>query len=618
MSGTTPASAPLLTTLRRRHEQVALPLHLTLFAALLAAAVWGSLWLAAILLAVALANDVVLTSNRSEGEELLDRLGAGPWTRAILRSLLATVTLGVAFDGAELPVALYGIIALAAHGCGLLVRSLGSLMLMRAPVLGVRNIGESLRYRDEIDLVTRIRDLGTFVFLALEWLGFTALSISESHSASNAVTLTIGALAIVPTVALTAAVLWRAWRALRHGSVAYASQLFGELHAYAPECIIYMSAGKAQSGYILNQWLPALDAMKRRAVIVVREASNVKPVGRTTLPVVYAPQTRHVEQLVLPSVRVAFYLANAGRNVHLQREPAIKHIFLNHGDSDKSTSANPVSRVYDEVWVAGEAAIDRYHAAGVDIPTERFAIVGRPQVDPLLVGPLPAGPTKFLLYAPTWEGYYQEANYSSLEVMGVELVKAVLAQRPDLGIIFKPHPATGVQRAGMRAARTEIERLLRQTRSPERYVVAADQPAMTLNDWFDRGDVLVSDISSVVTDFLHTERPILISNPTGMDHDAFRVSFPTQAASYVLDLDLRSLPDLLDDALGGDSLAQARREMKRYVLGDLPDGPLHAFSDNVDRVYVEAAEQAERVRNAFTVAHLEPHLVGDADPASRP
>jgi CDP-glycerol glycerophosphotransferase (TagB/SpsB family) len=130
---------------------------------------------------------------------------------------------------------------------------------------------------------------------------------------------------------------------------------------------------------------------------------------------------------------------------------------------------------------------------------------------------------------------------------------------------------------------------------------------MTLNDCFDRADVLVSDISSVVTDFLHTERPIVISNPTSIPHDQFATTFPTQAASYVLDRDLASLQDLLADALGGDSLAEPRRAMKRYVLGDRPHGPLRAFRENVDRAYEEAAEHAQRVRNAFTVAHLDPH-----------
>jgi hypothetical protein len=501
-------------------------------------------------------------------------------------------------------IASYGVLAVLVHGAGLATRIVVAMLLWRSPLIGVRNIGEGLPYRREIELATRVRETGGFGFLALEWVGALALAVASSGSASGGVLVLIAALVALPALVATAVILLRGYRALTSGAKAYAGQLFEQLRAYDPACIVYMTSGPGQSGYILNQWLPALDAMTKRAIIVVREDTNVGPIGRTSLPVLFAPQTRDVEQLVLPSIRMAFYLANAGRNVHLQREPTIKHLFLNHGDSDKSTSANPVSRVYDEVWVAGEAAIDRYHAAGVDIPTDHFAVVGRPQVDPLVVGPLP-GPTRQLLYAPTFEGYYQEANYSSLEVMGVALIRLVMQLRPDLGITFKPHPSTGVQRVGMRAARAQINALLRQS---GRHLVADDHPGMTLNDCFDRADLLISDVSSVVTDFLHTERPILISNPTTMQHEQFRKTFPTQAASYVVDRDLADLASLLDDALGGDSLADRRRVMKRYVLGDLPDGPLRAFDDNVNRVYEEAVEHAARVRNSFTVVHADPHL----------
>jgi hypothetical protein len=39
--------------------------------------------------------------------------------------------------------------------------------------------------------------------------------------------------------------------------------------------------------------------------------------------------------------------------------------------------------------------------------------------------------------------------------------------------------------------------------------------------------------------------------------------------------------------------------MKRYVLGDLPHGPIEAFSTNVDRICEQAAEDADAVRNSF-------------------
>jgi hypothetical protein len=350
--------------------------------------------------------------------------------------------------------------------------------------------------------------------------------------------------------------------------------------------------------------------MDRRAIIVVRERSNIAPLAETRLPVIHAPETRDVERMVLPSVRLALYPANAGRNVHLLREPAIKHVFLNHGDSDKATSANPVSRVYDEVWVAGEAAIDRYQAAGIDIPRTRFAVVGRPQVEGLPVGP-PArnGPPR-VLYAPTWEGVYEELNYSSLETAGEIIVETILRECPRVALIFKPHPATGSWRPGMRAARQRIERLLLESPGADRHQVA-DRSGLTLNDCFTLADVLIADVSSVVTDFLHTERPIITSNPAALTEDEYRAMFPTHQGAYILGPDFLAVGALVELALGEDPLATTRRRSKRYVLGHIPQGPVRAFSENVDRMCDLAEADAARVRNSFMLSPTPTRLRGD-------
>ena len=46
----------------------------------------------------------------------------------------------------------------------------------------------------------------------------------------------------------------------------------------------------------------------------------------------------------------------------------LTHIQLLHGDSDKASSFNPVTAMFDRIFVAGQAAIDRYAANGVLIP----------------------------------------------------------------------------------------------------------------------------------------------------------------------------------------------------------------------------------------------------------
>jgi len=116
-------------------------------------------------------------------------------------------------------------------------------------------------------------------------------------------------------------------------------------------------------------------------------------------------------------------------------------------------------------------------------------------------------------------------------------------------------------------------------------------PLPTLYDCFDHADLLISDISSVVADFIATGKPYAVANPDGRDEAGFRAEFPTAAAAYLLDADCAALPDVIAQATGPDPdrLAGARRELKGYLLGpDHPDA-LARFSDAVEALATRGA-----------------------------
>ena len=117
----------------------------------------------------------------------------------------------------------------------------------------------------------------------------------------------------------------------------------------------------------------------------------------------------------------------------------LTHIQLLHGDSDKASSFNPVTAMFDRIFVAGQAGIDRYAANGVPHPAQKFDIVGRPQVETV-------APTrehirdvtdKVVLYATTWIGLYTDANYCSLPI-GERSYQKLLERKAT--VILRPHP----------------------------------------------------------------------------------------------------------------------------------------------------------------------------------
>ncbi len=418
------------------------------------------------------------------------------------------------------------------------------------------------------------------ILLVIEFIALArALAADDQGMSAFGSAVAIEGVLVGATLAYLAWTLWEATR-LRAAQQAAADTLLAELAARDPAFVIYVSLAARQSKYIVNQWLPAFDAQPVNGILVVREASQLAPLASTRHAVVYAPTTRHVESLVLPGVRAAFYLAYGEKNANLLRDPTLTHVMLAHGDSDKATSASALARIFDETWVAGQAGVDRFAAAGIALGAERFAVIGRPQAAGLPVGPTGQEPP-VLLYAPTFEGYYEQTTHSSLDSMGVGIIRRVLDTRPDVRIWFRPHPASGVVRPSMLLAIAEITELLRS--APGDHVVSTGDGS-TIVECLVRADVLVSDVSSVASDFLQTERPVIVCDPDGLPAATFLARYPSQAGFYRVGPTLAELDAALDAALGSDPLSEQRRAMKAYVLGDPPGGPQSAFAMHLARV----------------------------------
>ncbi|MCM0679150.1 CDP-glycerol glycerophosphotransferase family protein, partial [Micromonospora phytophila] len=350
------------------------------------------------------------------------------------------------------------------------------------------------------------------------------------------------------------------------------------LRRHRPEFLLHFSAPPG-SEYQVTMWLPYLERIGRPFVVMLREPEFLSTVAAaTSAPVVYCPTLKAMDEALVPSLRVAFYVNHGAKNSHCIRFTQLTHIQLHHGDSDKAPSANPVSAIFDRIFVAGRAAIDRYARAGVDIPAEKFVIVGRPQVESIEVRPEPthgpANPT--VLYTPTWTGHHADANYCSLPV-----AETLLRRLLDRGatVILRAHPYTSQNPASARqlGRLTELLAADRARTGRQHVFGAAASRELTLTECVNRSDALVSDVSGVISDYLYSGKPYAVTDMVDSG-DRFAEEFPLAGSGYVLRRDMSNVDEVLAQLLDTDPLAGTRWATRSRYLGDFPaDSYAEAF-----------------------------------------
>ncbi|WP_415950495.1 hypothetical protein [Streptomyces sp. KLOTTS4A1] len=436
------------------------------------------------------------------------------------------------------------------------------------------------------------------------------------------------------------------------------------LAEYRPTVGMYFS-GSASSAYQANMWLEPLARLEGRPLIVLRERFMVQKIAATDIPVVCLPKVATLMRLEHSTLRVLIHPANSGKTSQVLRIPTIKHAFVNHGESDKASSCNPYAKAYDEVWVAGPAARERYALADVGVDDRDVVEIGRPQLQSIL--PYTGPPTRAfttVLYAPTWEGWDGAPGNTSLLVAGENIVRALLDD-DGIRLLYKPHPMTGSvdPRAGaadlrirelireanrhrsgcrpgperqaelalrskelMRLTMTSFRRgadavermLLQGSPEPGRAAVVGEATVAweaaywaSLPEWehqtvagaepalytcFNQADLLISDVSSVVSDFLASGKPYAVVNADGMPEQAFLEAFPTVGAATILTPDASGVSELLTAVRdpGKDKQAKERAALKLRLLGPSDPPSVDRFSDAAQSLV--AAADAHRAR----------------------
>ncbi|HLT62269.1 MAG TPA: CDP-glycerol glycerophosphotransferase family protein, partial [Microlunatus sp.] len=375
---------------------------------------------------------------------------------------------------------------------------------------------------------------------------------------------------VLLTVPLHAVVLLDAVRA-RVRSKRAVADIPVALEALRPQFAVYYAATSG-ARYQLGMWLPYLERLGRPFFVITRDPTTVDTIKELTDAPILVPHatdpSRSLDTMVVPSLRAAFYVQGSPANQTFQRFRKLTHIWLNHGDSDKPANYHPRHASYDRLFVAGELGIDRYAAHGIEVPREKFDLVGRPQIEKIEVrdDPLPADRPRTVFYAPTWRGGRESTNYSSLP-WGLGIVRALL--RREVTVIFRPHPVSYRDRDDAeRIAAIQRELAEDQRRSGRAHLWGdAAERDRDVADCSNAADALITDVSSVASDFLASGKPFaMVSTKIGAAE--FRAEFKVAQAAYVIEPELAGLDQVLDQLLGPDELRPTRLEFRRYSLGD--------------------------------------------------
>ena len=345
---------------------------------------WGAALLVAGLAAVALWRPSGARSDATTALSIF-RVGVSLW---ILTTYDGQPNSGVA--------AFASVVAAAAVLSAEPIRRLGDAFVPLVSQLpGLRPAPPKLNLRRRDELVSLVA-LGVGVVIG----ALTGAGIWRSEVTAWAWLVTALAMTVVPAVWMT-----RSVRRILAGRQIERSLAHAVIE-YAPEFVLYTSRPDDASYQVL-MWLPYLERTGRRFLIVARTNDAAEAIAtQTAIPVVVRRGVAELDDVVQPSLRAAFYVNASSGNGAFVRYNQLTHVYLGHGDSDKPPSYNPTHAMYDKIFAAGEAAIERYAAHGVKIAREKFEVVGRPQVETVQPGRAGVVP-QTVLYAPTWRGHVE-------------------------------------------------------------------------------------------------------------------------------------------------------------------------------------------------------------------
>ncbi|RYB90558.1 CDP-glycerol--glycerophosphate glycerophosphotransferase [Nocardioides oleivorans] len=334
-------------------------------------------------------------------------------------------------------------------------------------------------------------------------------------------------------------------------------------------------AGDPTRTYQLVQWLEVLEILDgvHPVGLVLRDPDSADVIGaRTRLPVhvaeTFADLTETYADL---DAAVVLYCNNSPLNFESLVDSRMLHVHVNHGESDKQSMASNNAKAYDRVFVAGDAAVERYVAGLLDFDASKLVRVGRPQLDLPRTPLLAPSSRRTVMYAPTWEGDADYNDYTSIVALGQSIVGAIL-DVPDVRLVYKPHPkVTTSLTPSVAEAHLAILQLIGDADPGAGHTAVLTGDILAVMPGC---DAMVTDVSSVGLDwlYLHTDKPIFVTDPLG-DAASLRHQAPISRCADIVDLEsIGGLTEFLAERLDHDELRMGRLSMRHHYFDDLQVG----------------------------------------------
>ena len=361
-----------------------------------------------------------------------------------------------------------------------------------------------------------------------------------------------------------------AWRATDPEGIGELSELYS-LNDGAE--VVAFFGDDVHRTYQIEQWLSVFEKLneKHKVHIICRQHPVTTYLRtKTKLPVfsIYDFFTL-TDAIIQKNYKVVLYVNNSSMNFQPLAAKKSFHVHLNHGESDKMSMTSRQMYAYDFVAVAGQAAKDRLKNSLMVADDSKAWVIGRPQLD-VLSEPLAVDQSRrILIYAPTWQGDQEANNYSSLDVYGKKIMKALLGQ-PNATVIYKPHPRIVDNKVPeWRKFHQQIIKMIDEANAnnpvaEHKFMTGDPMPALQA------GDLLIADVSSVTTDYLYLQpEGVLFICDRRTNTDLFNQVAPVSKAIPIIDSsNIDQLPELIQEYLVNYPRREEYNQIRTYYFGE--------------------------------------------------